>query len=412
MGRPRGTVGERRPGVWRLRAEGAPDPVTGERQRATRTVYLKGKREAQQELAKLLIELGGKPRPAATRAKSVADACDAWLTVFNALVAAGKKSPASGKRFREVIEWYVVPALGDRSLRDLTTEDINGLYLHLLTKGKPVRSVEAKNHGSIRPPRPLAAATVQKTHAALSLALDYAVGLGWLGVNPAAKAVRSQPDTEDRTITAPDPQEVHALLAEAQRVDPEWACYLRIAASLGNRRGETAALRWSAVNTTTGTVTLSRVVSVGDQGPVVRERAKTRRGIRQVALDRATQEMLRAQHVRQMERVMACGARLVKDPFVFAADIQGATPVDPRVMTKRFNRLRDRLGLKVRLHDLRHLVATQLLAAGVDVVTVAGRLGQDPAVTLRTYSHFVPARDQAAAEIMAGLLDVDATHAR
>jgi hypothetical protein len=36
---------------------------------------------------------------------------------------------------------------------------------------------------------------------------------------------------------------------------------------------------------------------------------------------------------------------------------------------------------------------------------VAGRLGQDPAVTLRTYSHFVPARDKAAAEIMGGLLD-------
>ena len=168
-------------------------------------------------------------------------------------------------------------------------------------------------------------------------------------------------------------------------------------------------MRWSAVNTTTGTVTLSRVVSVGDEGPVVRERAKTKRGVRQVALDRSTLEMLRGQHVRQMERAMACGERLVKDPFVFTADIRGSVPVDPRVMTTRFNRLRDRLGLKVRLHDLRHYVATQLLAAGVDVVTVAGRLGQDPTVTLRTYSHFVPARDQAAAEIMAGLLDADVT---
>ena len=237
MGRPRGTVDERRPGVWRLRAEGAPDAVTGERQRVTRTVYLRGKRDAQQELARLLSELGRKPANAGTRTKSVADACEAWLTVFNALVAAGKKSPASGKRFREVIEWYVIPVLGDRSLRDLTTEDINGLYLHLLTKGKPARTVHAKKHGSIQLPRPLAAATVQKTHAALSLALDYAIRLGWLSVNPAHKAVKSQPDTEDRTITAPDPRDVQALLAEAERVDPEWACYLRVAASLGNRRG-------------------------------------------------------------------------------------------------------------------------------------------------------------------------------
>jgi integrase len=74
-------------------------------------------------------------------------------------------------------------------------------------------------------------------------------------------------------------------------------------------------------------------------------------------------------------------------------------------MTTRFMRLRTRLGLDVRLHDLHHHVATQLLASGVDVVTVAGRLGQDPSVTLRTYSHFVPARDRAAADVMAALLD-------
>ena len=109
MGRPRGTVEERRPGVWRLRAEGGPNPVTGERQRVTRTVYLKGKRDAQQELAKLLSELGRKPRSAATRTKSVADACDAWLTVFNALVAAGKKSPASGSTCSTFCPIYSTP---------------------------------------------------------------------------------------------------------------------------------------------------------------------------------------------------------------------------------------------------------------------------------------------------------------
>jgi len=37
--------------------------------------------------------------------------------MFHPAVAAGKKSPAS-EGFREVIDWYVIPALGDRSLRD------------------------------------------------------------------------------------------------------------------------------------------------------------------------------------------------------------------------------------------------------------------------------------------------------
>ena len=405
MGRPRGTVDERRPGVWRVRAEGPPDPITGQRQRRTRTVYVTGKRRAQQELAKLLTEMSAKPRRGSTKAKTVAEACDSWLTVFDTLAAAGKKSPASAKRFREVIEWYVLPTLGTKTLRDLSTESINALYLHLLTTGKPARPAGARPKGRVLPPRPLAAATVQKTHVALSLALTHAVKLGWLDVNPADKAVRPQTDTEDRPVVAPAPEAIQDLLAEADRVDPEWACYIRVSASLGSRRGETVALRWSAVDLRGATVTVASVVSVGVAGPGLRDRPKTKRGVRQVALDRGTADVLRAQHVRQMERAMACGTKLVADPFVFASDIEGSLPMDPRVMTTRFMRLRDRLGLAVRLHDLRHHVATQLLAAGVDVVTVAGRLGQDPAVTLRTYSHFVPARDRAAADIMAGLLD-------
>jgi integrase len=332
-------------------------------------------------------------------------ACDSWLTVFDTLAAAGKKSPASARRFREVIEWYVLPTLGTKTLRDLSTESINALYQHLLTTGKPARPAGARPKGRVLPPRPLAAATVQKTHVALSLAMTHAVKLGWLDVNPADKAVRPQTDTENRPVVAPAPEAIQDLLAEADRVDPEWACYIRVSASLGSRRGETVALRWSAVDLRGATVTVASVVSVGVAGPGLRDRPKTKRGVRQVALDRGTADVLRAQHVHQMERAMACGTKLVADPFVFASDIEGSLPMDPRVMTTRFMRLRDRLGLAVRLHDLRHHVATQPLAAGVDVVTVAGRLGQDPAVTLRTYSHFVPARDRAAADIMAGLLD-------
>ena len=60
----------------------------------------------------------------------------------------------------------------------------------------------------------------------------------------------------------------------------------------------------------------------------------------------------------------------------------------------------------VRLHDLRHLHATQLLAAGVPVRTVSGRLGHaNAATTLNVYAHFLEASDRQAADVIAGLLD-------
>lgn len=76
-------------------------------------------------------------------------------------------------------------------------------------------------------------------------------------------------------------------------------------------------------------------------------------------------------------------------------------------MTHRFKRLTRRSGIDgVRLHDLRHVVATQLMAGGVDVPTVAGRLGPaDPSVTLSTYPAWVPAREQQAANLIGSALD-------
>jgi site-specific recombinase XerD len=48
----------------------------------------------------------------------------------------------------------------------------------------------------------------------------------------------------------------------------------------------------------------------------------------------------------------------------------------------------ERLGLHMHIHQLRHYSATELIAAGVDIRTVAGRLGHSGGgtTTLRVYS--------------------------
>ena len=74
-------------------------------------------------------------------------------------------------------------------------------------------------------------------------------------------------------------------------------------------------------------------------------------------------------------------------PAVLAASESGAIPFVPGI------------------HDLRHAHASWLLDQGMQVNSVADRLGHDPAVLLRTYSHLMDkARNQGAA-IMEQLLD-------
>jgi integrase len=70
----------------------------------------------------------------------------------------------------------------------------------------------------------------------------------------------------------------------------------------------------------------------------------------------------------------------------------------------------EKLGLpKIRVHDLRHLHATLLLAGGVDLVAVSSRLGHAlKAFTLQTYAHVVATAQEKAArvanEVLAGRL--------
>ncbi|WP_445942220.1 tyrosine-type recombinase/integrase [Pseudonocardia sp. T1-2H] len=73
-------------------------------------------------------------------------------------------------------------------------------------------------------------------------------------------------------------------------------------------------------------------------------------------------------------------------------------------VTRRYSRLVQRLGIRTTCHKLRHYSATELIAGGVDVRTVAGRLGHGGggATTLRVYTPWVSEADQRASS---GLLD-------
>jgi integrase len=149
----------------------------------------------------------------------------------------------------------------------------------------------------------------------------------------------------------------------------------------------------------------SGVIIVPGQPLLDLERTKTHRR-RRIAVGAGALELLRAHRVRQAKHALACGATLAPDAYVFSHHADGSTPIRPDGVSHRFSKLRDRLGVRCRLHDLRHFVVTQLLSKGVDVRTVAGRVGHEDGgrMTLGTYGHFQEAQDRAAAELLEGLV--------
>jgi integrase len=55
----------------------------------------------------------------------------------------------------------------------------------------------------------------------------------------------------------------------------------------------------------------------------------------------------------------------------------------------------------ITLHSLRHTHASQLIASGLDVLTISRRLGHgSPAITLAVYGHLFANTDDRAAQVM------------
>jgi Phage integrase family len=105
--------------------------------------------------------------------------------------------------------------------------------------------------------------------------------------------------------------------------------------------------------------------------------------------------VVRAHRRRGETRARLAGLGLRSDSYVFSRDPSGGRPWRPDSTSRAFRHLCHDAGLdQLRLHDVRHFVATRLLASGVDVRTVSGRLGHSLAsTTLNVYAAFVPDAD-------------------
>lgn len=92
-----------------------------------------------------------------------------------------------------------------------------------------------------------------------------------------------------------------------------------------------------------------------------------------MTLDPETVTVLTEHWARCQERAASAGVTLTREAFVFSRLPGGRAHLVPSSVTQRYGRLVRRLGIDTHLNNLRHYSATELIAAGADVRTVAGR---------------------------------------
>lgn len=190
--------------------------------------------------------------------------------------------------------------------------------------------------------------------------------------------------TPEEAVTFLDYAKPHRLYA---------AFYLVMATGL--RRGELLAIRWKDVDFDSGLLSIKQSLSHAKK-QFVFSKPKTNKGIRQLALSVDVLEELKEHKKRQEAEYKFLGFMPDHD-LVFISEV--GTPIVPRNFQRTWTNLKRDAGVRsIRLHDLRHLHVSFLVKKGIDLRTIADRVGHtNPSFTLDTYSHMLEGQRQLAA---------------
>ena len=289
-------------------------------------------------------------------APTVAELCDRFAQEF-----IPRLRPASGRDYGIAIRKYIRPALGRHKVASVTHGDIAALHRRITVS---------------------ASYQANRTVALLSRLFNLAVRWGWRADNPAKGIERNQETKRHRYLS---PDELSRLtVALAEHPDQQAADILRLLLLTGARRGEVQAAKWADLDLAAGVWVK----------PGATTKQKT---LHRVPLSAPARQLLADLHRDRGETEYVFPGRLgghrVELKWNWAAICKAA----------RLNELR--------IHDLRHSYASQLVSAGFSLPIIGALLGHTQPSTTHRYAHLADDPLRAATErvgaMLAGAPDAD-----
>jgi integrase len=292
--------------------------------------------------------------------RTVGDYLEHWLAVV--LPARGRvRSQNTIDNYTTVVRLHLIPTIGRKTLRSLTTEDVERVLRQKAAAG-------------------CSRSYVNRMRAVLVTALNHAEARAIVPRNVARLAempVGTKEPNRRRSLTV---DEAHQLL-DAAKGDRLEALFV-VGLMLGLRPGELCGLRWEDVDLPERLLHVRQAMlrertidEGGDARWVLRPGdVKTRRSRRSLTMPGPVYEALVLHaHRQREERDIAC-AEWREHGLAFTTAF--GTPIDPSNLRRAFSGLTERAGLGAwKPYELRHSAVSLLSAAGVPLERIADLTG-------------------------------------
>ncbi|MBQ6464864.1 MAG: tyrosine-type recombinase/integrase [Oscillospiraceae bacterium] len=249
---------------------------------------------------------------------------------------------------------------------------------------------------------PLSAKSRLEYHRLIHTILQQAEKEMLVPYNAADKVTPPTIERKDPNYFQPD--QISDILDVMESESIKWKTIVNLLVVTGCRRGEIASLKWSNVDFDHNKIKIDSTL-LYSSGTGIFENATKTRDVRFLKLPKETMNLLRDYRQYWVELKFKNGDQWKGDDYVFVQD--DGSVIFPDSITAYLNSLNVKYPQlpHINPHAFRHSVASVLIGAQVDPVTVSKRLGHSRvSTTIDLYSHLIAEADADASETIADTL--------
>lgn len=298
-------------------------------------------------------------------------------------------APKTLHRYKEMLNQRILPELGHLKLSDINRNHIVKLYEVLQTEGSRLDGKDGS----------LSAQTVLHHHRLLSKILNTAVFWEIISISP-MRTVKP-PKTKEKIAMFYDEEQLLKLIDTLNSLDSSQFKYKMLTLLglyTGMRRGELMGLEWKDIDFKNRIITISRTSQYVPRKGIFTKEPKTESSNRTISIPTTIVDLLDEYRKHQDSERNQISDLWVETDRLFTA--WNGSPMRPDAISEWFGKFIKMNNLPhITFHGLRHTNVSLLIADGVDIRTIATRLGHtNPTTTLNVYSHMLRKSDQLAAD--------------